>query len=225
MESYRANKFLFVTSVLSILILAIGGTFSFFSVSNKSKYDAIKVSADKIELALSVSPIYTEHKLIPTNDKDVLDMTAYKNECIDDKGYGACLAYEIEVSNFYKEQDLIGTIDFEVEDIENLSYIILDENEKVYLEKKSVTNGKTESMPLGENFVLGDATETNPTTKKFILIIWLTNIEDQDQNDADAGGKFSASVTFESVIYGGKLTGTINGYEDEKNSNVGGDLT
>jgi hypothetical protein len=66
MESYKANKFLFITSVLSILILGIGTTFSFFTVSNRSKYDAIQVEANKIQLALALNPIYTGHKLIYT---------------------------------------------------------------------------------------------------------------------------------------------------------------
>ena len=224
MESYRANKFLFVTSVLSILILTIGGTFSFFSVSTKSKYDAVKVNADKIELALAISPIYTGHKLIPTNDEYILNMTAYKNKCLDIYGYGACLAYNLEISNFNRKQDMIGKIDFEVNGIKNLSYIVLDENGKKYLEKTSIKNGITENMSLGEHFILDDATETSPSTRNFTLIIWLTNLENEDQTDIDAGGSFTAAVSFESVIYGSKLTGTIAGYEEENNDSTGGDL-
>ena len=50
MESYKANKFLFVTSVLSILILLLGTTFSYFTVSNKSEYDAVGVDVDKMQI-------------------------------------------------------------------------------------------------------------------------------------------------------------------------------
>lgn len=221
MESYKANKFLFVTSILTILILFIGGTFSFFSVSNRSKYDAVKVQAEKIQLALSINSIYTGHKLIPTNDYDI--MAAYNNKCIDYYKRGACLAYGLEVSNFNGEQDMIGKIDFEVEGINNLSYIVLDEDGNEYLGKTSVGNGVTEGLSLGEHFILGDATETNPTTKKFTLIIWLTNLEDKDQTDIDAGGSFSAAVSFESVTYGSKLTGTVNGFKQEDNSSTGGE--
>lgn len=227
MDSFRANKFLFVTSVLSILVLLIGGTFSFFTVSNKSKYDAVKVEADKIQLALSINPIYIEHKLIPTNDEDVLDMTAYNNKCVDIRGMGACVAYDIEITNFNGDQDLIGTIDFDVTGIDNLSYIVLDENKQIYLEKKSVKNGITENLPLGEHFLLNDATETKPTKRNFTLIIWLTNLKEEDQTDFDAGGLFKASVSYESVIHGSKLTGTIHGAEEEnpESDNTGGDLT
>jgi len=227
MNSFRANKFLFVTSVLSILVLTIGGTFSFFTVSNKSRYDAVKVEADKIQLALAISPIYTGHKLIPTNDEDVLDMTAYNNKCVDMYGNGACLAYDLEITNFNGNQDMIGTIDFDVKGIENLSYIVLDEDKKVYLEQKSVKNGITENMSLGEHFLLNDATETKPSKRNFTLIIWLTNLKEEDQTDFDSGGSFTASVSYESAIYGSKLTGTVHGIEDENPefNNSGGDLT
>lgn len=219
MESYRANKFLFVTSVLSIMILTLGTTFSFFTVSNKSKYDAVKVEADKIELALSIEKLYTEHKLIPTNDEDI--NKAYNNECKDIYGYGACLAYTIEVSNFSSEQDLIGTIDFDVTGIDNLSYMLLDENNSEYLQKQKIEDGVSENLSLGKNFILKDATESKPSTRTFTLLIWLTNL-DKNQNETDANGSFTASISYESVIFGSKLTGTVTDFViNEKNNNTG----
>ena len=100
--------------------------------------------------------------------------------------------------------------------------MVLDENDTIYLDKTSVGNGITKDLPLGEHFILEDATELNSKSKKFKLIIWLTNLE-QDQNDTDAGGQFSATITFSSV-YGGKLTATIDGYEssDNNTSHLGG---
>ena len=217
MESFRANKFLFVTSVLSILILTLGATFSFFTVSNKSEYDAVKVEANKIELALSVDKLYTGHELIPTNDEDI--MKAYQNKCLDLHNYGACLAYTIEVSNFNLKQDLIGSIDFDVQGIENLSYMLLDENENVYLSKQNIENGASENLSLGDHFTLGDATKNNPSTKKFTLLIWLTNL-DENQNEQDAGGSFTTSISYESVTFGSKLTGSLTDYLVNEESNT-----
>lgn len=211
MNGNKANKFLFVTSVLSMLILLMGTTFSYFTVSNRSKYDAVVVEANKIDLALSISPKYTGYKLIPTNDEDI--MLAYESMCLDIYNNGACLAYELEISNFNTSQDIIGKIDFTVNKISNLSYMVLDENDDVYLDKTSVTGDNLSAMPLGEHFVLGNADKNNPTSKKFILLIWLTNLN-EDQSDYDAGGTFSASVTYESV-YGSKLTANVNGMGNE----------
>lgn len=220
MKQNKINVFLLVTSILSTFILLIGATFSYFSTRNMSKMNALAVEAGKVRLGLGVSPLYTGYKLIPTNDSDI--MTAYNQKCLDDYGNGACLAYEFEVYNFNLKQDVIGKIDFNVEGIENLSYIVLDENDTIYLDKTSVGNGITKDLPLGEHFILEDATELNSKSKKFKLIIWLTNLE-QDQNETDAGGQFSATITFSSV-YGGKLTATIDGYEssDNNTSHLGG---
>lgn len=220
MKQTKINVFLLVTSILSTFILLIGTTFSYFSTRNMSKMNALAVEAGKVKLGLGVSPLYTGYKLIPTNDSDI--MTAYDQQCLDDYGNGACLAYEFEVYNFNLKQDVIGKIDFNVEGIENLSYIVLDENDTIYLDKTSVGNGITKDLPLGEHFILEDATELNSKSKKFKLIIWLTNLE-QDQNEIDAGGQFSATITFSSV-YGGKLTATIDGYEssDNNTSHLGG---
>lgn len=212
MKDKKTNKFLLITSILSIVILLIGSTFSYFTASSNSEKDALSVSAADVRLGLSVSPRFVNHKLIPTNDKDI--MVAYKQECVDDFGFGACLAFDIEVSNYSKMQDVIGSINFTVEKINNLSYLVLDENENIYLDKTKVTGGT--DLSLGTNFNLGNGTESIPTSKKFILIIWLTNLE-ESQELYDAGGKFSASVTYSS-IYGGKLTGTINGEKKDLNT-------
>lgn len=216
----KVNIFLLITTIFSTLILLLGATFSYFSTRNMSKMNALAVEAGKVRLGLSVSALSTGHKLIPTNDSDI--MTAYRQNCIDDYGNGACSLYEFEVYNFNKSQDVIGKIDFNIKKIENLSYMVLDENDNIYLAKTSVGNGETRDLPLGEHFILGDATELSSTSRKFKLIIWLTNL-DQDQNTTDAGGSFSAIITFNSVN-GGRLTATVDGYEDSSNnvSHLGG---
>lgn len=212
----KINIFLLITTIFSTFILLIGATFSYFSTKNMSDMNSLAVEAGKVKLGLSVSALSTGHKLIPTNDSDI--MTAYKQNCIDDYGNGACSLYEFEIYNFNKSQDVIGKIDFDVKEIENLSYMILDENDNVYLSKTSVPKGETKDLPLGEHFILGNATELNSTSKKFKLIIWLTNL-DKDQNGIDAGGSFSAVITFSSVT-GGRLTATVDGYEDSSSNNT-----
>ena len=51
----------------------------------------------------------------------------------------------------------------------------------------------------------------------------MVNKLEEDQNDIDAGGSFSAVITFSSVT-GGRLTATVEGYEDSGNniSHLGG---
>ena len=211
MSDNKSSKILIVTSILSMFILIVGTTFSYFSISNKSDDDALVVKSATVDLMLDITSKFVGHKLIPTNDEDI--MIAYNNKCVDIYGFGACLAYDIDVSNGSSKQDLIGTIDFTIAGIENLSYMLLDENGDIYLEKTSIKGDDTNGMSLGEHFILDDASLENRTRKKFVLIIWLTNLE-EIQDEFDAGGTFSASITYQSVL-GNKLTGSINGYGEE----------
>ena len=56
-NSNKINKFLLVTTILSMTILLIGGTFSYFTLSTMSKMNALAVSAGKVRLGLGVSPV------------------------------------------------------------------------------------------------------------------------------------------------------------------------
>lgn len=220
MKKEKYKKFAIVTSFISIIILLIGATFSYFTISAKSDHDAVLVEAEKVMLGLGVSPLYTGHKIIPTNDEDI--MKAYNQKCIDDYKNGACLAYGLEIFNYSKAYPIIGKIDFTVEGIKNLSYMVLDEDDNVYQPKTSI-KGDAIGMSLGPSFKLDDATDLKPSSRKFVLIVWLTNLKDKDQSDFDAGGHFDAKVTYES-IYGGKLTATVEGSQKDSNdtSQIGG---
>lgn len=50
----NVNKFLLGTTILSMVILLIGGTFSYFSLSQMSKMNAIAVEAGKVRLGLEI---------------------------------------------------------------------------------------------------------------------------------------------------------------------------
>lgn len=221
MKENKINLFLLTTSVLSIIMLIIGGTYSYFNMRTMSKLNAVAVEAGKIKVGLGVSPIYTGYKLIPANDEDI--MTAYNQNCLDDYDNGACLAYGLEIFNFSNNmQEVFGTINFNLQNIENLSYLILDENNNIYLDSSKVTANN--ELTLGPSFAIdGVPTGGTSNSKKFTLIIWLSNLN-EDQTPVDAGGTFSATVTYSS-IYGGKLTATISGTEKESStpSQIGGD--
>lgn len=210
MEKNKINKFLLVTSILSMTILLIGATYSYFNMSAMSKMNALAVEAGKVKIGLGVSPIYTGHELIPL--KDELIETAYEQRCLDDLNRGACLAYGIEVFNFSKSQSVDGIINFTVNGIQNLSYMVLDENGNVYQDIVHI-GAETRDLSLGPSFTLNDATALPSTSKKFTILIWLSE-NYQIQDETDASGSFSAVVTYSSV-YGGKLTATVDGVKSE----------
>lgn len=207
MEKNKINKFLLGTSILSTLILLIGATFSYFTVSTMSKMNAVAVESGQIRIGLGVSPIYSGHSLIPLKDEYV--EKAYNKKCVDDLGRGACLAFGLEVFNFSKPVEIEGVIDFDITGIDNLSYMVLDEEGNTYLDIKHIDSSSSNKLSLGDKFVLDDATNVSRTSKKFILLIWLTD-NGEVQDETDAGGSFHADVTFSST-YGGRLTGSVDG--------------
>ena len=134
------------------------------------------------------------------NDADY--MKAYNNKCVDIYGYGACQLYDITLENIDTTITYVGKIKFELDQIEHLNYMLLDENDEVYLDKTEIISGEDQEM--GDEFSL-DAGES----KSLKLLIWLPNY-DYDQNSEDAGGYFNAAVTYEST-YGSRITGAISG--------------
>ena len=206
MKENKSKFFLIVTSFLSILILLIGTTFSYFSLNNQSRLNALAVSASEVRINLGVSELYTGHFLIPL--KDELISKAYEKKCVDDLGRGACLAYALELFNYSKEHEIEGTIDFAITDIENLSYMVLDEDGNTYLDVTHIDSSASTDLSLGDNFIIRDGTVV-AESKKFILLIWLTDTNDI-QNESDSAGYFNATVTFTSAD-GAKLSGTVQG--------------
>ena len=191
------NKFLMVVSVILLIIMLFGATFSYFSVSAKADQN-IHIVAANFNAGVTIFELYGGKSLIPMNDNDV--MTGYNNECVDIKGYGACYAYNIHVENTGDKFSYVGTINFDVTDIENLKYLVLDEEKNKYVEDTLISG---DDQSLGDSFEL-DTGES----RDFVLVIWLSNLEGP-QDDQDAGGNFSASVTYEST-YGSKITGTFS---------------
>ena len=219
-NSNKINKFLLVTTILSMTILLIGGTFSYFTLSTMSKMNALAVSAGKVRLGLGVSPIYTGYPIIPLKDEYI--SVAYKQKCKDDLERGACLAYGLEVFNFEEKSEVEGIIDFHLNGLENLSYMVLDENDNVYLDITHINKDNPTNLSLGNAFTLSKATDGITPSKKFTLLVWLTD-NNEIQDETDAGKAFTADVTYKTSS-GGRLTASVDGTKantDDKSS-IGG---
>ena len=206
MKVKNKRFFLLILYIFSILFMLFGITFSYFNAKARSENNALDAKSGKLTFSLELSQKYVGHKLIPTADSDI--MKAYHNKCVDDYGDGACVAYDIEIINNSAKQDIVGTIDFDIDNIENLSYLVLDEEDNIYQDITKVKES-TKDLPLGNNFILESALETGiPTKRNFKLVIWLSDF-DYDQ-DEDKGGTFGASVSYNS-IYGQKLSTSLIG--------------
>ena len=181
-----------------------------------SRLNALAVDAGKVKLGLGVSPVYTGYAIIPLKD-EYIDI-AYNQKCKDDFDRGACLAYGLEVFNFEEATEVEGIIDFHLNGIENLSYMVLDENDDVYVDITHISVSNSSGLSLGNPFTLEKGTSSGDTSKKFTLLIWLTD-NNQIQDETDADKSFSADVTYRTSV-GGRLTARVDGKKSSDNENL-----
>ena len=193
----KKNKFMMIISILLLIVILIGTTFSYFAAFLTGD-NSVNVTAANFGASVEITVLYGDKSLIPMDDSDV--MTGYNNQCIDDFGYGACYAYNIHIDNVGDKFGYVGSINFDVTDIENLKYMVLDEDNNKYVEDTLIS---------GDDQTLGDAFELDTgESRDFVLIMWLSNF-DYPQEEVDAGGNFSASVTYEST-FGSRITGSFS---------------
>ncbi len=197
----KANKFLSVISTLSFIFVILGGTFSFFTIYRQSVDGAVAANATSFGTSITVSGLYIDNKLVPMNDGDIFTAYSDQYKCVDIHGYGACDAYTIDVENIGEELDYEGTINFNINGITNLNYMIVDEDDNIVVNMQRIVSG--EDMTLGNSFTLPKG-----ETKRFILLIWLSNYN-RDQNIED-NGTYSATISYVSTN-GNMITGSISG--------------
>ena len=123
--SKRDKKYLLLMIyIFCFIFISFGVVFSYFTANARSNNNALSVKSGSLFLSLQVESKYSGHKLITLADSDI--MKAYYNECVDDYGNGACVAYNISIVNDSTSQEVIGTIDFDIDHINNLCYLVLD---------------------------------------------------------------------------------------------------
>lgn len=197
----KPSRFLSVISILSMIFIMIGTTFSFFTIARGSSNGALQANSSEIAgVNVTVSLLYAGHSLIPMNDSDIYK--AYENECIDNANYGACQVYTIDIENNGDQFDYQGSINFNIGNIENLNFIVLDEDDQAYSPITRITTGT--DLDLGDAFTLH-----KDENRQFKLLIWLSNYN-FNQSPIDGAGTYNALISFKSVN-GYKITGSISG--------------
>ena len=196
----KGNKFLSVISTLSFIFILLGGTFSFFTLYRGSSEGAVQANAAQFGANITISSIYTDNKLIPMNDSDIFTAFSDQYKCVDSHGYGACDAYLLTIENIGEALDYEGTINFSIDGITNLNYMILDESDNIYVNTTRIVAGN--DMTLGNAFTL-----PKEGTKVFKLLIWLSNY-DRSQNIED-NGTYNATISYV-TNNGSMITGSIS---------------
>lgn len=223
----RKNVY-FVLFIIVLGMSIIGSSYAYLVAVATSPSKSVNTSSTSYSIKMAITPLFSDFRFIPMDDIDALK--ALKNKCKDKYDRGACNAYIIHIDGYDEKLNYIsGSMDVNLDNITNLSYMVLekqdeskyDENncanidDKIYCISKEAT-----AVNDGVNLSLGDSYEVNNTTEKnFILLIWLTNLE-ESQNDIDLGD-FNSIITF-SMGNGGEIKGSISASIIEDNNISGG---
>ena len=203
-------------AVFTCFVLAIttmGATYAFWTATTQSGSEDVKTASTIYSISMDIIPKYADFSFIPMDDEDALK--GLKNKCKDKFDRGACSAYIIRVYDYNPDLKFIsGKMDITTDNMENLSYMVLEESEDNDEEKclsidetNYCLSVETTHMGEGKDLPLGDSYSVdNKLEKKLLLVIWLTNLN-QNQNQTDIGN-FNATVTI-SAGNGGEIKGTI----------------
>lgn len=184
---------IFFTSlyIVSLLIMVIGSTLSFFSYRTTSDKDIINIDSTKdTTIGVVISQTMGGGSLFPLRDEDI--MTAYNNGCIDINRNSACNGYTIDINNGNnKAMYLSGKINFtKTNNLVNLYYMVLDSNGSIYMPATKIEDSK--------EFSLGEMIKLEPLlNQKFILLVWLRNLN--ESQNAEMGGSYSGKISYTAV--------------------------
>lgn len=209
--------------IATLIICTIGSTYAYWTATASSEKEAVQASSSIYSISMEIIPLYHDFSFIPMDDEDILK--GLSNECRDQHGRGACSAYKIHVYGYNPDLNFIsGMMDVTTNNIENLSYAMFEEQNEydetncVKIEEDTEEKIYCQALPAtpvldGLNLTLGDRYEVaNSTEKNLILLIWLTNIE-ESQNEKNIG-TFNSIVTF-SMGSGGEIKGSISAVLEE----------
>ncbi len=225
----KKRRSLYLLILIIVLITSIiGSTYAYLTAKVESAANSISTSSSTYSLSMNITPIYNDFRVIPMNDTDIIK--ALKNKCKDKYNRGACSLYKINIDGYdTKLKTLTGKMDVELINIVNLSYMFFEEKDEVINEDRCISVDEKiyciskEATPVleGKNLDLGSYNIENSTEKNFLLALWLTNLE-ESQNNYDLGD-YNAKITF-SMGDGGSITGNIAasiGKEEELQSQSG----
>lgn len=198
-KAIRIN-FYSIISILTLLVMGAGATLAYFNASVTGDGGNVVTSSIQVILNLKISHLYTGMEMLPTNDEDIFK--AFDNKCLDDRGAGACLAYTVEIENLGQIQEGEAFFVAESDTIENLKYIILD-NDNDY----ALLKGPTSALKREDSEVSIPVNLATNQNKKITLVVWISNLD--EPQDYEQAGTFQGQVTFESTM-GGRITGTMD---------------
>lgn len=186
----KRNLYFGIIYVLAFIIMVIGSTLAYFSYRTASKKDTVNIdSADGGNITIGIVQTAGGGGLVPLNDEDV--MTAYNNDCMDINKNDVCNSYEIIINNDSDLSYLNGSINFvKSNNLVNLYYMVLDDKGEIFIPKTQIIDSN--SYDMGKVITM-----TNGEVKKYNLLVWIKNL-DENQN-SEMAGYYTGTLSYTAV--------------------------
>lgn len=207
-ERKGQGTFYMIIAMLTLIVAIVGATFAYFSLQ-ASDENTVKGNAAKVGLSLEVRKVSVDASgdLIPLDEtlleKAIAGDSATENQmCVDKNGNTVCQVYEVKVTNEGTAATAVnGTLTLSAETITNLKWQIMTDQDTPVMDSGQFKT--TDDTEIAKN----DTIEANPGSKTYYIMIWIDEIE-SDQNDSDTGA-FTGVVSFTSAD-GSGVTGTFS---------------
>lgn len=207
-ERKGQGTFYMIIAMLTLIVAIVGATFAYFSLQ-ASDENTVKGNAARVGLSLEVRKVSVDATgdLVPLDE--LLLEKAIKGDsetgsqmCVDKNGNTVCQVYEVKVTNEGTAATAVnGTLTLTAETITNLKWQIMTDQDTPVTDSGQFKT--TDDTEIAKN----DTVEANPGTKSYYIMIWIDEIE-EDQNDSDTGA-FTGVVSFTSAD-GSGVTGTFS---------------
>ena len=207
-ERKGQGTFYMIIAMLTLVVAIVGATFAYFSLQ-ASDENTVKGNAAKVGLSLEVRKVSVDATgdLVPLDEllleKAINGDTETSNQmCVDKNGNTVCQVYEVKVTNEGTAATAVnGSLTLTAETITNLKWQIMTDQDTPVTDSGQFKT--TDDTEIAKN----DTIEANPGSKTYYIMIWIDEIE-SDQNDSDTGA-FTGVVSFTSAD-GSGVTGTFS---------------
>ena len=216
MEGKNNHKFIIVMSILSFILIIIGGSFAYFTAKARSDERSLDMASHFVQVGYNDGTNLQADDLIPTSDN--VAMRSYNGEsvngqCKDDNNRTVCSIYSFDVTNLGSiEQHLGARINIEKNGIIALKYALFnvtgnsdihDSSSKIKVSEGFIPNTINNPDYLSTGviepyYVIGGPDQLEQIvypniTEKYELVLWL--YDNNDAQNYEQGKQLVASMT------------------------------
>lgn len=217
----RKKKLIFVliVSIATGILIAVGGTFAYFSATTKSEENAVSLGAATFRLGYVDDTSLIKAQLIPSAEKYVDFATIprvdesgnflkpYKENgeevkketaCIDDNLNEICSIYTFTVQNPMTDMELpiYITLTPTINTFQNLYFKVLDENKNIIMTKTHLIDDREYELDASGNKIYAEGSKITP-----VPLTPLSTTLAKATTDKDTGDVIPSEVTYSIIIW------------------------